>query len=352
MRQPEPPPSAPSVFEPAAWALGIDVSFYDGPINWETVKKVGTTPPGSRRVARSGHGTSHHNTLAVHGVDFAFIRATDPHHPNRHHPGVDQAFRTNWHEAREAGVICGPYHFFRPEKDAAAPVELFASTVGSLEADDLPPVLDLEVTGHQPNEVIVERTHEWLQAVEKHFGRKPIIYVSEDFWHDHMLGQRHPVSHHRGHHHHPGPLPGNSNPDPNHPAPQDVFSQYPLWIASYRSHPHLPQHPWQDWTFWQYTEHGKVRGIGSVHHPPDVDCDVFHGTVDQLKEFVKKSITGGSGSIQVAKPPQPDPDRAAPPNPQPPAPEKAPKPQTAPDAATPPAGTRTYTVQSGIRWMA
>lgn len=168
-----------------------------------------------------------------------------------------------------------------------------------------------------------------------------------------MLGQQHLVSHHRGHHHHPGPLPGNSNPDsnhnsdPSHPAPQDVFSQYPLWIASYRSHPHLPQHPWQDWTFWQYTEHGKVRGIGSVHHPPDVDCDVFHGTVDQLKEFAKNSITGGSGSNQVSKPPQPAPDKAAASNPQPPAPEKAPKPQTAPDAATPPAGTRTYAVQSG-----
>jgi len=356
MRQPGSQPESQPASEPTAWALGIDVSYFDESIDWEMVKKVGTTPPGSRRVARSGHGTSHHNSLAVHGVDFAFIRATDPdlrasHHHKDYH-GVDPKFRTNWHEAREAGVICGPYHFFRPEKEVAAQVELFVSTVGSLEADDLPPVLDLEVAGHQPDEVIVERTQEWLQAVEKHFGRKPIIYVSPGFWNAHMLGQQHSTSHHRRHHHHPGLLPGNSNPDPNHPdpnhpAPQDVFSQYPLWIASYRSHPQLPQHTWQDWTFWQYTAHGKVRGIGSVHHPPDVDCDVFHCTVDQLKEFAKKSITGGSGSSQVSKPPQPAPDKTAPPNPQPPAPEKAPKPQTAPDAATPPAGTRTYTVQSG-----
>lgn len=181
MRQPASPPGSPPASESAAWALGIDVSFYDGPINWETVKKVGTTPPGSRRVARSGHGTSHHNTLAVHGVDFAFIRASDPDHRSELKRGVDQTFRANWHEAREAGVIRGPYHLFRPGKEVAAQVELFVNTVGSLEADDLPPVLDLEVAGHQPNEVIVERTHEWLQAVEKHFGRKPIIYVGSGF---------------------------------------------------------------------------------------------------------------------------------------------------------------------------
>ncbi len=347
MRQSASPPGSPPASESAVWALGIDVAIFDGPINWETVKKIGTTPPGSRRVARSAHGTSHHNTLTVHGVDFAFIRATDPNHPNKHKHGVDQAFRTNWHEAREAGIIRGPYHLFRPGKEVAAQVELFVNTVGNLEADDLPPVLDLEVDGSQPNEVIVERTQEWLEAVEKHYGRKPIIYVYPSFWNEHMLGQQHPVSHHRKHHHHPGTLSGNSNPNSNHPAAQDLFSQYPLWIASYRSHPQLPQYPWQDWTFWQYTDHGSVRGIGSIHHPVHVDCDVFHGTVNQLKEFVKKSITGGNNSGQVPKPPQPAPDKTAPPNPQPPAPEKAPKPQTAPDAATPPAGTRTYTVQSG-----
>ncbi len=347
MPQPASPPANPSTFEPAAWALGIDVAIFDGLINWNTVKKVGTTPPGSRRVARSGHGTTHHNTLAVHGVDFAFIRATDPNHPSKLRHGVDETFHTNWQEAREAGVIRGPYHFFRPGKDVAAQVDLFVSTVGSLEADDLPPVLDLEQTGHQANEVIVERAQEWLQAVEKHFGRKPVIYVSPSFWDEHMLGPQHPVSHHRRHHHSPGPLPGNSSPA-NNRVSQDVFSQYPLWIASYRSHPHLPQHTWQDWTFWQFTERGNVRGIGSVHRPVRVDCDVFHGTVEQLKEFIKQAASGGSGPSQVSPPPQPAPDKAADPNPPPSAPEKSPEPQAAPNPpAAPSAGTHTYTVQSG-----
>ncbi len=345
MRQPASPPGNSPESDPATWALGIDVAIFDGPINWSTVKKVGTTPPGSRRVARSGPGTTHHNTLTVHGVDFAFIRATDPNHPSKLRHGVDETFHTNWQEAREAGVIRGPYHFFRPEKDVAAQVDLFVSTVGSLEADDLPPVLDLEQTGHQTNEVIVERTHEWLQAVEKHFGRKPIIYVSPSFWNEHMLGHQQPASHHRRHHHHLEPPSENSNPTNNH-APQNGFNDYPLWIASYRSHPHLPQHTWQDWTFWQYTDRGNVRGIGSVHHPVRVDCDVFHGTVDQLKEFVKQPAGGASGPSQVSQPPQAS-DKAAP-SPPPPAPEKSPEPQAAPNPpAAPSAGTRTYTVQSG-----
>lgn len=355
------PSGSTSEEKPAVRALGIDVSYFDASINWETVKKVGTTPPGPRRVARSGKGTAHHNTLAVHGVDFAFIRATDPNHANGHHSkvphGVDPMFHTYWHEAREAGVIRGPYHLFRPNLAVAHQVELFVNTVGALEADDLPPVFDLEKTGGQANEVIIERSHEWLQAVEKYCGRKPIIYVYPSFWNEHMLGQ-HKVSHHPGHHHHARPRHAGQNerhrdsPEQDRPPPQDLFSQYPLWIASYRSHPQLPQHPWGDWTFWQYTDKGSVRGV----HKAEADCNVFRGSLEQLKNFIKQSMTGGSIGKPASAPAQPtQTEKSETPDNQAPALGKKPAPQASPDAPQEPPspstgsseGTHTYVVQSG-----
>jgi lysozyme len=38
---------------------------------------------------------------------------------------------------------------------------------------------------------------------------------------------------------------------------------------------------WHNWTFWQYTDAGKVSGVSGK-----VDGNRFNGTVDDLKSFV------------------------------------------------------------------
>ncbi len=55
----------------------------------------------------------------------------------------------------------------------------FASVVG--EAGDLPHVLDVELTGEQPDRVIRERTLACLQEIEGRFGRKPLVYTADWF---------------------------------------------------------------------------------------------------------------------------------------------------------------------------
>src|SRR5262245_50270540 len=61
---------------------GIDVSYYQGTIDWNRVKND--------------------------GIDFAFVRVSD---------GAtfrDPKFVTNWAESQAAGVVRGAYQFFRP----------------------------------------------------------------------------------------------------------------------------------------------------------------------------------------------------------------------------------------------
>ena len=56
----------------------------------------------------------------------------------------DPKFAANWSGTKANGILRGAYQFFRPGQDAIAQADLLLSKMGTLEADDLPPVLDVE----------------------------------------------------------------------------------------------------------------------------------------------------------------------------------------------------------------
>ena len=94
---------------------GIDVSRWQGKIDWASVRAAGT--------------------------QFAFIKATE----GGDH--LDPRFTENWYGAAHAGVPRGAYHFMywcRPAHEQAA---WFRRNVPD-DFDALPPVLDLEWNGH------------------------------------------------------------------------------------------------------------------------------------------------------------------------------------------------------------
>ena len=76
---------------------GIDVSHYQGAIDWGAV--------------RSG------------GVSFAYIKATEGA------DGVDDQFATNWQGAASAGVTRGAYHFYNFCKTGSEQADRFIATV-------------------------------------------------------------------------------------------------------------------------------------------------------------------------------------------------------------------------------
>ena len=137
---------------------------------------------------------------------------------------VDKRFREYWKEAGTRDFKRGAYHFFRSSKDPVKQAKHFISTV-SLRHKDLPPVLDVE-TMHASctKQELSDKVLVWLKEVEKHYGRKPIVYASDSFARDILS--------------------------------KEITDNYPMWIARYnRKEPRF-----QGWIMWQFTEEALVYG--------------------------------------------------------------------------------------------
>ncbi len=131
---------------------GIDVSHWQGDVDWRAVKKSG------RR--------------------FAFAKATEGRSM------VDEKFEQNWKNMKEAGIIRGAYHFAKPTTAAKPQARHFHKTVRP-EPGDLPLVLDLE----DGEEVGPEKLEQWVRTfvdeIKNLSGEAPIIY-SGGFWKTHL----------------------------------------------------------------------------------------------------------------------------------------------------------------------
>jgi hypothetical protein len=126
---PSPTPTPPPTPDPG-YIEGIDISHWQGPIDWPAV--------------------------AASGREFAFMKASEST------TYVDPTYPTNDAGARAAGLVVGAYHFARPDLtpgDAVAEADHFANQL-HLVSGDLPPVLDLEQTGG----LGVPDLHAWVEA--------------------------------------------------------------------------------------------------------------------------------------------------------------------------------------------
>jgi lysozyme len=177
---------------------GIDVSYYQGNIDWARVK-------GS-------------------GIEFAFIRLSDGSRFR------DPKFQQNWDGAKSAGVIRGAYQFFRPGQDVALQADMMIRAVGSYTPGDLPPVIDVEATSGMSATAIASRVRTWVDTVKNALHVTPIVYTGKYFWRDEVGGN-------------------------------STFEGNPLWIAQYTSLcPDIPS-PWTRWSFWQNSDKGSVAGV-------------------------------------------------------------------------------------------
>src|SRR5688500_10919699 len=124
---------------------GIDVSYYQGDIAWSRVRRA--------------------------GVRFAFIRVSD---------GTsvpDTKFEWNWRVAKRARVLRGAYQFFRPAESAIDQASLLTATLRTHGRGELPPVLDIEVTGGLPLASVVANARVWIEHVRAQLGVEPIVYT-------------------------------------------------------------------------------------------------------------------------------------------------------------------------------
>jgi GH25 family lysozyme M1 (1,4-beta-N-acetylmuramidase) len=128
---------------------GVDVSTYQGTIDWAKVKASGRA--------------------------FAITRVGDG-------LGGDNTFAANWAGIKSAGMVRGAYQFFRASDDPIQQADILLGKIGTPENGDLAPTLDLEVTDGQSASVIVSKVKQWLEHVKAKTGRTPMIYTSPGFW--------------------------------------------------------------------------------------------------------------------------------------------------------------------------
>lgn len=199
---------------------GIDISHYQGTIDWPLLSQ---------------------NSFGDYPIRFVFMKATEGGDLK------DKTFENNFEQARKHGFIRGAYHFYNPKTDALKQADFFIENV-RLEAGDLPPVLDVEITGKKSTKELQEGVKEWLFRVETHYGVKPIIYASYKFKMKFLN--------------------------------DSIFNTFPYWIAHY--YVDSVRYTGQ-WDFWQHSDVGNVPGIKGA-----VDLNVFNGSTESLQELVMK----------------------------------------------------------------
>ena len=208
----------------AATTPGIDVSRYQGGINWTSVRNA--------------------------GIQFAYIKATE---------GVsyrDPNFGANYVGAYNAGVIRGAYHFALPDRSSGATqANYLAGNGGAWSADSrtLPAALDIEFNPYGATCYGLSQAgmrtwiNDFLATYRARTGRYAVIYTTTSWWTS---------------------CTGNwSGPWANHP----------LWVARWSSTPGTLPAGAPYYTFWQYTANGSVAGIGGA-----VDRNYFNGDRSRL----------------------------------------------------------------------
>ncbi|ASR11238.1 glycoside hydrolase (plasmid) [Rhizobium leguminosarum bv. viciae] len=180
---------------------GIDISKWQGDIDWGTVKNS--------------------------GVAFAFIKATEGK------DRVDSRFDEYWREAGAAGIPHAPYHFYYFCSSADQQADWFIRNVPK-QAMRLPPVLDVEWNAesktcrYRPDaETVRAEMQRFMDRLEAYYGKRPIIYTSVDFHRENLAGH---------------------------------FQDYHFWVRSVAKHPEVTYSD-RRWAFWQYTSTGVVPGI-------------------------------------------------------------------------------------------
>lgn len=178
---------------------GIDVSHYQGTINWSVVAKN-------------------------KDVGFLYVKATEGQ------SYVDDKYIANIKGAKQYGIKVGSYHFFRPTVDPEIQYNHFLSVM-KVSDQDLLPLIDVEtISGASSINSFRQKLLLFCRLVAHAFnGQKPIIYTGKNFYDKYF-------------------------------AYNSDFSQYKFMIASYiGDEPILADNA--DYLIWQYTGKGTINGI-------------------------------------------------------------------------------------------
>jgi GH25 family lysozyme M1 (1,4-beta-N-acetylmuramidase) len=200
--------------------LGLDVSSYQGNVDWSAVKAA--------------------------GVDFAYIKASEGNYY------TNPYFAQQYNGSYDQDIIRGAYHFANPSTSSGtSQADYFVDNGGGWSSDGrtLPGALDVEYNPYGPECYGLSQSEmvSWIAAfVNEYFARThvwAVIYTRSGWWSD---------------------CTGNSTA---------FNSNDPLWVANYTGSPGVLPGDCPFYTFWQYNNAAVLPG----------NPDVFNGSTTRLQ---------------------------------------------------------------------
>ena len=167
------------------YIFGIDISAYQGKINW---KKVQTSK---------------------HPIKFIFVRATMGSN------GKDRYFKYNWKNIKKYHYVRGAYHYYRPNENSTTQFNNYSSVISNNEKNFIP-ILDVEKQSFYSKENLRKGVLNWLKLAEEYYGVKPVIYTGLTFYLKNLKG---------------------------------YINDYPLWIAAYSGEHRVKNIDWDFYQF-------------------------------------------------------------------------------------------------------
>jgi len=178
--------------------IGVDISSYQANVDMEKLKEQ--------------------------NIRFVYIKATEGSTLQ------DDKFAVNWANAEKAGLPSGAYHFFSFDSPGSTQAENFIKTVGDDLMGRLLPTVDVEYYSDKKEnppakDDVVRELTVFLQALEAHYGTKPMIYTGSEIYEKYL---------------------------------QDFSGTYKMWISSFYKPLSWNYHG--DWYIWQYLNRGTLEG--------------------------------------------------------------------------------------------
>ena len=179
---------------------GIDVSNWQGYINYEQVKKA--------------------------GIEIVYIKASEGNNYK------DPYLEINYENAKNNGLKVGFYHFLTAVNIQEAEEQArFFSSVISKKIPDCKLVLDYEVFGGVPATLINQIARSFMEETKRLTNKDVILY--SDLYNSRTVFSK------------------------------ELAEDYELWIADYTNSQNLEnsQSNWNNWIGWQYSNMGRISGI-------------------------------------------------------------------------------------------
>ena len=174
---------------------GIDVSHYQGRIDWDQV-------------------------AGSESISYVYLKATEGA------SYVDDTYSRNLREVRRVGLSVGSYHFYRPNVSWEQQLENLTSNVISMD-QDLVPIIDIEHRGRVSQTKFISDLKKFVQKVELHYGKKPLLYSYQNFYNKYLQGH---------------------------------FPDHHWMIAKYQEAKPVLEDG-KDYIMWQYTQAGSLPGV-------------------------------------------------------------------------------------------